>query len=83
MIKEQRNEAPPIPDNFSELLNEWQHAALQKIEGFGWKLKFIRRPMFQERLIVVTNPKGDRIGILQPNGDIDIRPYTDFRRRQA
>lgn len=79
MNKEKRAGTPPVPDNFQQLLNRWQQLTLQKIEGFGWKIKFIRRPLFQDTTIVVTNPTGDRIGILETDGEVTIHPVTDFR----
>ncbi|MET0044520.1 MAG: hypothetical protein ABW100_13505, partial [Candidatus Thiodiazotropha sp. 6PLUC3] len=79
MAKEQRTGLPPVPDDFQQLLNQWQQMTLQKIEGFGWKIKFIRRPLFQDVTIVVSNPSGDQIGVLEENGEVVVHPVTDFR----
>ena len=80
MAKEKRTGMPAVPDNIAELLNQWQQNTLQKIEGFGWRVKFIRRPLFQEITIVVTNPNGDQIGTLEQDGEVSIHPVSDFRR---
>jgi len=34
-------------------LNQDQRVALAELEKFGWELKFIRRPMFQQPIPVV------------------------------
>ncbi|MEJ2619662.1 MAG: hypothetical protein P8163_05245 [Candidatus Thiodiazotropha sp.] len=80
MAREKRTGIPAIPDNFTELLNQWQQNTLKKIEGFGWRVKFIRRPLFQEITIVVTNPTGDQIGTLEQDGEVCVHPVSDFRR---
>ncbi|MCG7983559.1 MAG: hypothetical protein JAY90_12530 [Candidatus Thiodiazotropha lotti] len=80
MAREKRTGISPVPDNFAELLNQWQQNTLQKIESFGWRLKFIRRPLFQEITIVVTNPTGDQIGTLEQDGEVSVHPVSDFRR---
>ncbi|MBV2092949.1 MAG: hypothetical protein KUF72_18870 [Candidatus Thiodiazotropha sp. (ex Ctena orbiculata)] len=80
MTREKRTGIPPVPDNFVELLNQWQQNTLQRIESFGWRVKFIRRPLFQDITIVVTNPTGDQIGTLEQDGEVSVHPIADFRR---
>ncbi len=80
MVIEHRKGDKPIPDNLKQVLNNLQLMALQKAEGFGWKLKFVRRPLFQEVVPVITNPSGDRIGVLESNGEINMQPDTKIRR---
>ncbi|MCG8017067.1 MAG: hypothetical protein JAY97_12700 [Candidatus Thiodiazotropha sp. 'RUGA'] len=80
MTREKRTGIPPVPENFAELLNQWQQNTLQRIENFGWRVKFIRRPLFQDITIVVTNPTGDQIGTLELDGEVSVHPVSDFRR---
>ncbi|MES9943796.1 MAG: hypothetical protein ABW080_02425 [Candidatus Thiodiazotropha sp.] len=79
MVQDNRKGDKPIPDNLKEVLNNLQIMALQKAEGFGWKLKFVRRPLFQEVLPVISNPSGDKIGVLECNGEINMHPETKIR----
>lgn len=79
MVPDNRKGDKPIPDNLKEVLNNLQIMALQKAEGFGWKLQFVRRPLFQEVLPVISNPSGDKIGVLEINGEINMHPETKIR----
>jgi hypothetical protein len=76
MDKDKRKTQPPIPDNLEQVLNSKQLAALQLIQSLDWQLKFVRRPMFLEAVPVVYNAKFDQIGILDPDGNIDLE--VDF-----
>ncbi|MES9993428.1 MAG: hypothetical protein ABW098_15870 [Candidatus Thiodiazotropha sp.] len=79
MVLDSRRGDQPIPDNINEVLNHLQLMALQKAEGFGWKLKFVRRPLFQEVIPVIGSPSGDKIGVLESNGEINMNPNTRVR----
>jgi hypothetical protein len=79
MALDSRRGDQPIPDNLHEVLNNLQLLALQKAEGFGWRLKFVRRPLFQEVVPVITDPSGGKLGILERNGEINMHPRTKFR----
>lgn len=79
MVLDNRRGDKPVPDNLKEVLNNLQLLALQKAEGFGWKLKFVRRPLFQEVVPVITDPSGNKIGILETNGEINLHPETKIR----
>ncbi len=79
MSDDKRKGDKPIPDNIKEYLNDAQLVALQKIEGFGWNLVFIRRPLFQEPVAVVTNPDGSSIGILENDGKVELEPDIEIR----
>ena len=51
MTKEKRKGEKPIPDDIDNYLNEEQREVLEKIEAYGWNLKFIRRPCFKSLLL--------------------------------
>lgn len=80
MTDEKRNKSQPIPDDVAQYLNDAQQAQLNTIESFGWNLKYIRRPLFQERVIVVTNPDGSSIGVLEEDGRLNLE--SDIATRQ-
>lgn len=69
--KEKRNRQKPIPDNMKEYLNDDQMLALKQFESYGWRLEFIRRPLFQEPTPVLFGPDNQQIGILLVDGTID------------
>jgi hypothetical protein len=72
MTRDRRKNKEPVQDNVGRILNRKQLSALQECQYFGWKLKFIRCPLFQEPVPVLYNAKLDKIGILDPDGHINM-----------
>ncbi len=68
-----------VPANFDQYLNEEQRAELRKIENFGWTLHFIRRPLFQEVTVAVASADGTVVGILEPDGRLNLEANISFR----
>ena len=79
MDNEKRKGDEPRPERLEDVLNELQMFALHKIEGFGWKLGFVRKPLFQEPVPVVFSAEGDKIGILEEDGRINMEPDITLR----
>ena len=79
MDQEDRRRNRPVPNEAMETLSELQVLALRRIEGFGWKLQFIRRPLFQDPVPVVANGDGMKIGILEEDGRINMEPDIKLR----
>ena len=79
MDRDKRKRDKPVPDRLEEVLNEMQMLALRQIEGFGWQLRFIRKPLFQEPVPVVFSAEGDKIGILEEDGRINMEPDIKLR----
>ena len=79
MKNEKRKGEKPVPDDLHEHLSYAQLSLLRTIEGFGWSLKFVRRPLFRETVVVVTNPDGSSIGILEDDGRLNLDPTIDIR----
>ena len=68
----------PIPVNLNEFLTIEQRIALNNIASFGWDLYFIRRPLFQEPIVIIRRmPDGDYKQI-EPDGTI-IKPNITIR----
>jgi len=76
---EKRKNLAPVPDNLERLLNVQQIRSLHQIENFGWQLHFVRRPMFQDPVVVIVSAEGDRFGTLEADGRIEIRSQFDLR----
>ena len=72
MGKNRRSVNKLTTDEVYSTLNSKQLAALKECQYFGWRLKFIRRPLFQEPIPVIYNPGIDKIGILDADGSIRI-----------
>lgn len=76
---EKRIGKSPVPNNLTDILNEHQLTSLRQIENFGWQLHFVRRPLFQEPLVVIVSAEGDRFGTLEADGRIEIKGQFDVR----
>ena len=79
MSEDQRRGVDPVPHDVTRYLNDDQLAQLHTIEGFGWKLKYIRRPTIEEVVIIVSNQEGSSIGILEDDGRLNLEPNIETR----
>lgn len=79
MENDKRTGQKPIPDNLDDWLTPEQLAMLHQIEGFGWELKFIRRPVFQDPIPVLVSNNGTKIGVLEKDGRINMDPDITIR----
>ena len=79
MHKERRGGMAPIPEKLEEVLNDAQLLSLNKLEGFGWSLEFVRRPLFQEVVPVLFHPDTKKYGILSDDGTLNAQPEIQLR----
>ena len=79
MDSERRKGDKPIPDNLDGTLNEAQLIALPNLERFGWELRFVRRPLFQEAVPIVCNAEGTTIGVLEEDGRLNLQSEVQVR----
>jgi hypothetical protein len=79
MAQEKRIGEAPVPRNLKEVLNEDQLHTLRRMEKFGWILKFIRRPLFQDVLPVLYHPDGNKMGVLEDDGTLNTQHSLNFR----
>ena len=79
MSSDKRNRKKPVPPNLRKYLNFEQQTQLRAIEGFGWSLKFIRRPLFQQTVAVVVSPDGNSVGILEEDGTLNMDSDIELR----
>jgi hypothetical protein len=76
---ERRSVGSQIPESLDEVLNAVQLLTLSKMEGFGWMLAFIRRPLFQDVVPVLLHPDNDALGTLEDDGALNMQPDIEFR----
>ena len=69
--RERRTGQVAIPDDMIDELNELQHQTLARLEGFGWSVGFVRRPLFQDRVVMLFDPSGKEHAVLKEDGSID------------
>lgn len=60
-------------------LNEEQLMTLRDLERFGWELKFVRRPPFQETIPVVVDGDRKSFSILKADGSLEDNPDLKLR----
>jgi hypothetical protein len=79
MDKEKRKGGNPLPKILKEVLNEAQLITLNKIEGFGWELEFIRRELFQGVVPVLFHPDSGKFGVLEDDGTLNTNSDAKIR----
>ena len=79
MDREKRKCGIPVPEKLKEMLNEAQWQAVSGIKYTGWELRFLRRPLFQDPVLVVHNSNDGRTGILEKDGSIRIQANIKVR----
>ena len=57
----------------------WQLSSLQKLEGFGWNLQFVRRPLFQQVIPVMLHPDNGTLCVMRDDGTLDSQPDIQLR----
>lgn len=77
--KERRVGQVAVPENIKSILTDMQHQALARLEGFGWSIAFVRRPIFQNDVVVLFDQSGKRHAILNEDGSLDTT--TDLQVR--
>ena len=83
MEREKRNRQPPVPPNLDEVINPDQLMTLRQIENFGWQLEFVRRPVFDEHVVVVSSADSGKFGVLEDTGELNLEHEIRVRRQPS
>jgi len=81
MENEKRGRIQAVPDQLDQVLNEMQLLGLRQMENFGWHLLFVRRPLFQEPVAVLSNAQGSKMCLLEQEGQIAMDPSIPLRKQ--
>jgi hypothetical protein len=79
MARERRTNQKPVPDEVKKYLNSQQQAIFRQSHYVGWRVAFVRRPLFLEPTVVVYNDEFEMIRVLDPDGRIDMESGLDLR----
>jgi hypothetical protein len=79
MTRDRREDKNLTQDEVKKILSRKQLAALLECQYFGWRVKFIRRPLFQKPVPVLYNAKFDLIGVLELDGHINLDIELEVR----
>ncbi|PJJ99518.1 hypothetical protein CO641_06165 [Lysobacteraceae bacterium NML91-0213] len=56
-----------------------QRVTLEALEIFGWRLAFVRRPLFQAPVPVLFDQGGTRHVVIRDDGTLDEQPTLKLR----
>ena len=79
VTKERRKAPDEKSSGLESYLNDDQRFSLQRLENFGWSLKYVRRPLFLEPVAIVYHRDAfsyavlDIDGTLNCEGDVSLR----------
>ena len=79
MDRDKRHDDAAIPGNLADWLSVDQMHALKNLENFGWRLKFVRRPAFQEMVVILYCADGNKFGVLEKDGKLNMNPDITIR----
>lgn len=77
VMSERRGRQAAVPDQLQKTLSFEQSVTLTAKSQFGWTLAFVRRPLFQDIEVVITNP--DRTEYLMIEEDGSTRAFFNVR----
>jgi hypothetical protein len=80
MDREKRKGEKGVPDDLEDVLNSDQLLTLRQIERFGWRLAFVRRPVFQQPVAVVLTSDNEKIGVLEEDGRLNMNSGVKLRK---
>ena len=79
MQEGKRTGRSPDTGNREAGLNDAQLVMLRKMQELGWELKFVRRPMTEDRVPVLFHPGSNDFGILADDGTLDTQTNISVR----
>lgn len=77
--RDRRKNMPPIPENFRQVLKPAQKITLNHLEKFGWKLAFIRRPLFVPPTTFIHNAEKSIYAVVEETGKVKFRHGYQIR----
>lgn len=76
---DKRGSQEPIPIDLVNYLSGSQFRCLHHLEEFGWKLAFVRRPLFEPPTVVLRSPEGKQFATLEDDGSLNLEPVVNVR----
>ena len=78
-VENRRGMQKAVPIDLGRYLNESQLLALRSLENFGWHLWFVRRPLFMQPIVIVSNAEATQHAQLEDDGSVNLKPALQFR----
>lgn len=80
---DKRGSQEPVPTDLASYLTKMQFRSLNHLEGFGWKLAFVRRPLFDPSTVVLLSPEGKQYAILEEDGSLNLESSLHVRNKDV
>ncbi len=77
--RERRKTDPSVTTEMEKQLNPAQLESWRMMQTFGWQLRFVRRPLFQQPVAVIVNKAGELHAVIEEDGKVNDKP--DFKIR--
>jgi hypothetical protein len=78
-LRDRRIGTEPVPGELLARLTRSQRDGLRRLEQFGWRVLYVRRPADEGPTVIVSDPAGNDIAILTEAGTLDRRGDLQFR----
>jgi len=75
-----RSKSNATPDKLLSVLTKEQRISFSNLEFFGWKIWFVRRPLFFDPQVLLINEDSGLYGLLMKDGNLDMDPKINIRR---
>jgi uncharacterized protein (DUF1697 family) len=59
-----------IPKDIESRMTKLQRDTLTKLRVVGWSVQFVRRPLYEDQVIVLVDSSGEQQAVLQEDGSI-------------
>lgn len=76
---ERRKSKKAIPDHLERWLNKLQMTTLLQLEALGWRVWFVRRPLFQPAMPVLCDPTDSFTAVIDEDGHYNTNHGYLFR----
>jgi hypothetical protein len=79
IVDDRRGAQKAVPIDLGRYLNESQLLALHSLESFGWHLWFVRRPLFMQPIVIVSNSESTQHAQLEEDGSVNLKSQIHLR----
>jgi hypothetical protein len=78
LVNRQKENA--VPEDLTKLLTKEQQTSLANLEFFGWRVWFVRRPLFATPQIMLQHEESGLYALLSEDGNLNMEPDIPLRR---
>jgi hypothetical protein len=68
-----------IPKDIKSHMTKMQRDTIARLRAVGWSIQFVRRPLYEDQVIVLVDSSGEQQAVLQEDGSIIRNPGISVR----